>query len=256
MNVRNLRNKEFADYCEYLVAFKLQELGWTVFQPLVDRYIDIVATKTVGKNKIFRTVQVKSSRIESVTGEDPESYGMTHEPKDLLHDPAHFFVWVLADNSGKYNFFILSASDFIDVRWSLLVDSTKRQFSSLLRRGEWRYGTDRMHPKNWINHKNEKYQRALKKWKITKETNEPSWTLENAILDPFLNNWKNLENSKRSNISSKSIQAQEVLENWSKYDRKTIEIWKKNNSVAYNKLKKFPDALASAKKLDEITGDE
>ena len=78
MNVRNLRNKEFADYCEYLVAFKLQELGWTVFQPLVDRYIDIVATKTVGKNKIFRTVQVKSSRIESVTGEDPESYGMTH----------------------------------------------------------------------------------------------------------------------------------------------------------------------------------
>lgn len=42
-----LRNREFSNFCEYLVSLKLQENGWETYKPLIDRYIDIVAIKKI-----------------------------------------------------------------------------------------------------------------------------------------------------------------------------------------------------------------
>ncbi len=249
-SIKNLRNRDFSEYCEYAVAFELQRLGWKVFQPLVDRYIDIVAFKEKKKENIFRTIQVKGSRVESLEGEDPESYGLTHQPKDLLHDPRHFFVWLFVDNKNNHNFFILSISDFVDVRWSLLPKSKRRKNPSLLMRGEWRWGTDRMHPKHWINHKTETYKKISKSWELTKNVKNPSWTLENAVLDPLLNNWSKLEQVIRGSNALKCIKAQEINKGWRDIDK--LRAWEKNNKNAFIKLKKNPKAYKSATRLDEL----
>ncbi|XOA42982.1 MAG: hypothetical protein ACKKMO_00730 [Candidatus Nealsonbacteria bacterium] len=252
-SIKDFRSRDFSEYCEYVVAFKLQELGWKTFQPLVDRYIDIVAIKKNNKDKIlFRTIQVKSSRVESEEGENPESYGLTHQPKDLFHDPRHFFIWVFVDNKNKINFFILSIDDFINVRWTLLPPSQRRKNPSVLMRGEWRWGTDRMHPKHWINHKSEKYKKALKVWKKPKNIKEPSWTIENAVLDPYLNNWERLEIIIQGANSLKCILSQETNKKWAAMDKKIIDKWKKNNETAFKRLKKHPDALKSALRLDSL----
>jgi glutamate/tyrosine decarboxylase-like PLP-dependent enzyme len=89
-SIKEFRNRDFSEFCEYVVAFKLQELGWEVYQPLSDRYIDIVAFREVNGKSIIRTIQVKASRLEKEGAQ--LSYGLTHKPKDLMHDPAHFFI--------------------------------------------------------------------------------------------------------------------------------------------------------------------
>jgi len=251
--IKNFRNRDFSEYCEYIVAFKLQELGWKVFQPLVDRYIDIVAIKKNNEGEILlRTIQVKSSRVESAEGEDPESYGLTHQPKDLLHDPRHFFIWVFIDNKNNINFFIISVDDFIDVRSVLLPPSSRRKHASLLMRGEWRWGTDRMHPKHWINYKGKTYKKVSKNWKVPQGIKNPSWTLENTVLDQYLNAWDNLETVKKKNLVSRCILAQEINKDWAVINKLIITKWEGNNKFAYERLKKYPNILKSVSRLDSL----
>ncbi|KPJ55136.1 hypothetical protein AMJ47_01300 [Parcubacteria bacterium DG_72] len=249
-SIKDLRNRDFSEYCEYVVAFELQRLGWKVFQPLVDRYIDIVVFRKKGIENVFRTIQVKGSRVESSEGEDPESYGLTHQPKDLLHDPRHFFIWLFVDNKNNHNFFILSISDFIDIRWGLLPESKRRKNPSLLMRGEWRWGTDRMHPKHWIDNKTDRYKKISKSWKLTKDIRSPSWTLENAVLDPFLNNWNKLEQVAKYSNALKCIKAQEINEAWRGIDR--LKAWRENNKNALTIIKKNPKVYKSVTRLDEL----
>jgi hypothetical protein len=83
-------NREFSFFCEFQVAFELQKRGWQVYQPLIDRYIDLIAAK----DNEYRTIQVKSSRIENIetlSRDGYESYGLTMKPKDLFHDVRHLF---------------------------------------------------------------------------------------------------------------------------------------------------------------------
>ena len=98
-SIKEFRDRDFSEYCEYVVAFKLQELGWEVYQPLSDRYIDVVAVKKINEKEIMRTIQVKGSRIEKEGTQ--LSYGLTHKPKDLMQDPAHFFIWLFYDKEEK-----------------------------------------------------------------------------------------------------------------------------------------------------------
>lgn len=36
-SIKSFRDRDFSEYCEYVAAFKLQQLGWKVYQPLSDR---------------------------------------------------------------------------------------------------------------------------------------------------------------------------------------------------------------------------
>lgn len=130
-SIKEFRDRDFSEYCEYVVAFKLQELGWEVYQPLSDRYIDIVAYREIDDKQIIRTIQVKGSRIE-LEGKK-QSYGLTHKPKDLMHDKSHFFIWLFFDSEEKENFIILSVSNFIDI------------MGKGLKTKSWRKGNDRIH---------------------------------------------------------------------------------------------------------------
>jgi len=61
----------------------------------------------------FRTIQVKSSRIEK--GEKARSkrtYAIDMKPKDLIEDGLHFFIWCLVDDDNKPNFLVMSVKDF------------------------------------------------------------------------------------------------------------------------------------------------
>ena len=115
MWVNKLRNKEFSTFCEYLVCYELKKRGWKVYRPMIDRYIDIVAIKEVKGRRILRTIQVKGSRVENENINEYESYGLTHEPKDLLHSPAHFFIWVMIDKEENNRFLIIPVEEFIKI---------------------------------------------------------------------------------------------------------------------------------------------
>jgi len=174
MSIKKLRSRDFSEYCEYAVAFKLQDLGWKVFQPLSDRYIDIVVSRKIRNKLVLRTVQVKGSRIE-LKGEK-QSYGLTHKPKDLMHDPSHFFVWLFCDKKERENFIILSVSDFIE----LMGEKFFRSMS-------WRKGNCRIH-----------FSANIKKTKLRN----------------YLNKWENLVRGGRPDTDKLCINAQEVKEAW------------------------------------------
>ena len=235
MNVLKLPNKEFSVFAELLVSFELKKLGWRIYQPLIDRYIDIVAVK----DRKIRTIQVKSSRVESEKN-NKESYGLTQEPKDLFHDPRHFFVWMLIDNSSHPYYFVFSVKDFIDVRWKKLPVSSRRKYPSLLMRREWRHGTDRMHPQH------------------LKEDDE--WILERVKLNDYLDKWEKLENEDLdtsldeyiSDIAYQCISAQEINEEWRKTDSDLLKKWMEHRNGAEEKLKTWPETYESVKKLDEF----
>ena len=158
----------------------MQKRGWEVYQPLIDRYIDLIAAK----NGEYRTIQVKSSRIENIptlNTQEYESYGLTMKPKDLFHDARHFFVWVFVDRNMEFHYFILDVKDFIDVRYYKLPKSPRRKYDSLLMRGEWRWGTDRLHPRHFF-----------------KGENAGKWEVEGAELNEYENKWDKLETIKAS----------------------------------------------------------
>jgi len=167
-SIKEFRDRDFSEYCEYVVAFKLQELGWEVYQPLSDRYIDIIAIKKVNGRKIMRTIQVKEGT--------QLSYGLTHKPKDLMHDQAHFFIWLFYDKEEKENFVILSVSNFIELMG-------KSFFKSM----SWRKGNCRIHF---------------------------SADIQNNKIKNYLNKWDNLVKGGKPNTADLCISSQEVEELW------------------------------------------
>lgn len=187
-SIKNFRDRDFSEYCEYIAAFKLQDLGWEVYQPLSDRYIDIVATKKIEGKIIIRTIQVKGSRIEKKGAQ--LTYGLTHKPKDLMHDPAHFFIWIFFDIKENPNFIILSVSDFINL-------NEINFFQSM----SWRKGNCRIHF---------------------------SADIKNNKLKNFLNKWSNLTKGGRLNSSNLCISVQEIEKEWKL--KNATERWKKIKS--------------------------
>ena len=193
-SIRNFRDRDFSEFCEYVVAFKLQDLGWKVFQPLSDRYIDIVAVKRINRKQIFRTIQVKGSRIEKEGAQ--LSYGLTHKPKDLMHDPAHFFIWAFFDKKEKPNFIILSVSDFIRLMGL-------KFFKSM----SWRKGNCRIHF---------------------------NVNVVEDRLKGYINNWGNLEKGGTTNTAEICIKAQEIHKRWK--SKILINQWKEINSKIIKKI--------------------
>ncbi len=187
-SINEFRDRDFSEYCEYIVAFKLQERGWEVYQPLSDRYIDIVAIREINGKQIIRTIQVKGSRIEKEGTQ--LSYGLTHKPKDLMHDSAHFFIWLFYDKDEKENFIIISISDFIRLMG-------KHFFKSM----SWRKGNCRIHF---------------------------SADIQKTKLKEHLNKWDNLVKGGKSGIAELCISAQEVEDSWK--SKNASEKWKKTNS--------------------------
>jgi len=80
----------------------------------------------------FRTIQVKSSRVE----DGKNSYATDMKPKDLIEDGFHFYIWCLIDDNDKAHFLVLSVSDFKRVMGnsingiSFFKDQDRQHFSS------------------------------------------------------------------------------------------------------------------------------
>jgi hypothetical protein len=229
-------NREFSFFCEFQVAFELQKRGWQVYQPLIDRYIDLIAAK----DNEYRTIQVKSSRIENIetlSRDGYESYGLTMKPKDLFHDVRHFYVWVFIDKDSKFHYFILNVKDFIDIRYSKLPQSSRRKHPSLLMRGEWRWGTDRLHPHHLIQH--------------------DKWEVEGVELNEYEDKWNKFDELVEEKSYNKyCLEATEIEEIWKSIDEKTIEKWKKNNNKAEKKLKRYSGVYKSVRRLLKEIVDE
>lgn len=193
-SIKEFRDRDFSEYCEYVVAFKLQEMGWEVYQPLSDRYIDIVAVKEINGKQIMRTIQVKGSRIEKEGAQ--LSYGLTHKPKDLMHDSSHFFIWIVYDKEEKEKYIILSVSDFIDMMGFDFFKSMS-----------WRKGNCRIHF---------------------------SADIQNNKLKNYLNKWDNLIKGGKPNTADLCISAQEIEDKWkSKF---ATEKWKETTSKIIKKI--------------------
>lgn len=193
-SIKDFRDRDFSEYCEYVVAFKLQELGWEVYQPLSDRYIDIVAVKEINGKQIIRTIQVKGSRIEKEGAQ--LSYGLTHKPKDLMHDPAHFFIWLFYDKEEKENFIILSVSDFVELMGLGFFKSMS-----------WRKGNCRIH--------------------FTAD-------IQNNRLKNYLNKWNNIIKGGRPDTANLCTSAQEVEDVWK--SKNASEKWRETNSRIIKKI--------------------
>lgn len=66
-----------------------------------------------GIDMVFRTVQVKSSRMEP-----SGSYAVDHKPRDMFPsmdkpDARHFFIWCTVDNDDRASFLVVSAQEFV-----------------------------------------------------------------------------------------------------------------------------------------------
>jgi hypothetical protein len=239
-NIEKLPNREFSVFCEFQVAFELQKKGWQVYQPLIDRYIDLIAVK----NNNYRTIQVKSSRIEnlpSLNEDGFESYGLTMKPKDLFHDVRHFYIWVFIDKNNEFHYFIFNVKDFIDIRYYKLLPSSRRKHPSLLMRGEWRWGTDRLHPHHFIRGEN---------------INE--WEVEGVGLNEYENKWDKLEATVNvESYNTECINATELDNKWKKINDEIFKIWKQNNDKAEEIIKNYPEVYESSQKLlKKITEEE
>ena len=90
---------------------------------------------------IFRTIQVKSSRIESKRG--GFQYAVNIKPKDIIRDGNHFFIWCLIDVDDKPTFIVVSVEEFVEKMGdelktiSFLKDDGRFHFSALTL-GKWR----------------------------------------------------------------------------------------------------------------------
>lgn len=232
LEIKKFPNREFSFFCEFKVAFELQKRGWEVYQPLIDRYIDLIAVK----DNNYRTIQVKSSRIENLltlSHDGYESYGLTMQPKDLFHDIRHFYIWVFIDKDTNFNYFVLSVKDFIDIRYYKLPQISRRKYPSVLMRGEFRWGTDRLHPRHYL-----------------KGQSKDQWEVERVDFTEYKNKWQKLsEVYTIPSHNSECIKATEINKEWNDCSKKVIEKWKKNNKSAESIIKKYPDAFASCKKL-------
>jgi len=159
------------------------------------------------------------------------------KPKDLFHDVRHFYVWMFINKDSEFNYFIFSVKDFIDVRYYKLPQSSRRKHPSLLMRGEWRWGTDRLHPHHFIQ--------------------DDRWVVEGVILNDYKEKWdKFYESLQIESYNAICFNAIEIEEFWRSNNDKVFKKWNKNNSKAENKIKKYPAAYESSKKLLKETVDE
>jgi len=84
----------------------------------------------------FRTIQVKSSRIEYKNGVSKNTYAVDHKPRDMISCDNHFSIWCLIDDDDKPNFLVMSVKDFIETMGnsmqgiSFLKDQDRQHFSS------------------------------------------------------------------------------------------------------------------------------
>jgi len=84
----------------------------------------------------FRTIQVKSSRIEYNEGITKNTYAIDMKPRDLIKDSFHFYIWCLIDNDDKPHFLVLSVDDFIRIMGdslkgiSFFKDQDRQHFSA------------------------------------------------------------------------------------------------------------------------------
>lgn len=239
LKIERFPNREFSFFSEFKVAFELQKRGWEVYQPLIDRYVDLIAVK----NNDYRTIQVKSSRIENIPTLDDdgyESYGLTMQPKDLFHDTCHFYIWVFIDKEEKFHYFVFSVKDFIDIRYYKLPPSKRRKYPSLLMRGEWRWGTDRLHPHHFIQGKN------INKWKV-----------ERTEFSEYKERWDKLESPigvESHNLEC--IKATELDNKWKGTNNDILKEWKQNNDHAVEIIKSYPEVYESSKKLLKVAIEE
>ena len=84
----------------------------------------------------FRTVQVKSSRIEYKDGVSKNTYAIDMKPRDLIKDKFHHYIWCLIDDEDRPHFLVLNVEEFIKVMGdsikgiSFFKDQDRQHFSS------------------------------------------------------------------------------------------------------------------------------
>lgn len=84
----------------------------------------------------FKTIQVKSSRIESKDGKSKNTYAIDHKPRDIINCENHYFIWCLIDDNDKPHFLVMSVNDFLMTMGnsmrgiSFLKDQDRQHFSS------------------------------------------------------------------------------------------------------------------------------
>lgn len=91
----------------------------------------------------FRSIQVKSSRIECKNSKSKNTYAVDMKPRDLIDDKLHFYIWCLIDDNDKPNFLVLSVKDFINTMGSSLhgisfLKDQDRQHFSTKNFGKWK----------------------------------------------------------------------------------------------------------------------
>lgn len=100
---------------------------------MIDHFCSCGSKKYITK---FRTIQVKSSRIEYKDGKSKKTYAVDMKPKDLIKDEYHFYIWCLIDSDDKPHFLVLSVNDFIKTMGdslkgiSFFKDQDRQHFSS------------------------------------------------------------------------------------------------------------------------------
>lgn len=110
LDFQKLDEKYFSLLCEFLVSFKLQEMGWHTYRPDYDTGIDRIAHKIDSKgNSKFKTIQIRGSRIEKKG--QKKTYGLTIKPKDII-DERHFLIWCCINGKNKPHFLVMSVRDF------------------------------------------------------------------------------------------------------------------------------------------------
>lgn len=87
----------------------------------------------------FRSIQVKSSRVES----EKKSYAVDMKPRDLIKDKSHFYIWCLVDNRDKNHFLVLSVDNYIQTMGNSLKGTSffkdqDRQHFSAKDFGKWK----------------------------------------------------------------------------------------------------------------------
>ncbi|MDP8240688.1 MAG: hypothetical protein P9X24_16490 [Candidatus Hatepunaea meridiana] len=100
---------------------------------MIDHSCECGSKKYITK---FRTIQVKSSRIEHKDGKSKNTFAVDLKPRDLIKDKYHFFIWCLVDDKSLPHFLVMSVNDFKRVMGnslsgiSFLKDQDRQHFSS------------------------------------------------------------------------------------------------------------------------------
>lgn len=119
-NCKNLINKPTCDICKGEVE-------------MIDHSCNCGSKNYIAK---FRTIQVKSSRIEYKNGKSKNTYAVDMKPKDLIKGSLHFFIWCLIDDKDIPHFLVMSVDDFKNVMGdslkgiSFFKDQDRQHFSS------------------------------------------------------------------------------------------------------------------------------